>query len=184
MELGERIRTLRKEKKVTLVELSKKTGVAQASLSRIETGIMKGTIESHKKIAEALGFSLAELYENLDQKLEEIAYRTDATIKQEVVIKNDTVKLELLTSQISIRKFAPVLITIPAGKELFFEKVARDTDKFLWLQSGSVTLKLKEREYALMTNETIYFDASYEHTIINNSEVEARILSVTSPAQL
>lgn len=43
MEIGKRIREARKAKKITLVELSNLTGVAQATLSRIETGVMTGT---------------------------------------------------------------------------------------------------------------------------------------------
>ncbi len=51
MKVGNRVREIRKAKKVTLVELSKQTGIAQATLSRIETGSMVGTVESHRKIA-------------------------------------------------------------------------------------------------------------------------------------
>ena len=50
LKIGNKIRELRKKKEITLIEFSKMTGVAQATLSRIETGDMPGTIECHHKI--------------------------------------------------------------------------------------------------------------------------------------
>ena len=44
MLIGEIIHRLRKEKKMTLVELAEKSGVALATLSRIENGRMTGTL--------------------------------------------------------------------------------------------------------------------------------------------
>jgi transcriptional regulator with XRE-family HTH domain len=182
MNLGERIRDIRKQKKITLVELSQLTGVAQASLSRIETGIMNGTVESHRKIAEALGMNIAELYMGIDPKLSEITVRGDKEIKKQIEIKGDNVRLELLTTQLSTRKFAPILISIPQSGTLTFEKLERGTEKFLWVQSGTVTVTLNNNDYALNQNETIYFDASFSHIIKNIGINEAKILSVTSPS--
>ncbi|MBN1493655.1 MAG: helix-turn-helix transcriptional regulator [Candidatus Omnitrophica bacterium] len=182
MNLGERIRNIRKEKKITLVELSKMTGVAQASLSRIETGIMNGTVESHRKIAEALGLSLAELYTGLDPKLSEISYRNDKEIKKQAEVKSDNVRLELLTTQISTRKFAPILLSIPQNESITYEKLERGTEKFLWIQAGTVTVTLNNNDYTLNQNETLYFDASFSHIIKNTGIQEAKVLSVTSPS--
>ncbi len=182
MNLGERIRTIRKQKKITLVELSKLTGVAQASLSRIETGIMNGTVESHRKIAEALGMNIAELYAGLDPKLSEITLRSDKDTKKQAEVKGDNVRLELLTTQLSTRKFAPILISMPQHASLTFEKLERGTEKFLWVQNGSITVTLNNTDYTLTQNETLYFDASFSHIIKNNGTTEAKVLSVTSPS--
>ena len=181
MNLGDRIRNIRKEKKITLVELSKLTGVAQASLSRIETGIMNGTVESHRKIAEALGMNLAELYMGLDPKLSEISFRGDKEIKKQVEVKSDNVRLELLTTQMSTRKFAPILNTIPQNESVTYEKLDRGTEKFLWVQTGTILVTLNNTDYTLNQNETLYFDASFSHIIKNTGLQEARVLSVTSP---
>jgi transcriptional regulator with XRE-family HTH domain len=49
--LGKRIKELRKSKKMTLVEIAKKTGIDQATLSRMENGKMTGTLDSHMRLA-------------------------------------------------------------------------------------------------------------------------------------
>ena len=181
MELGQKIRQVRKEKKVTLVELSKRTGVAQASLSRIETGIMKGTVESHQKIAEALGLTLANLYSGIDNKTSEIDHRSTEDVTQEAIIKPNNIRIELLTKQTANYRFATTLITVPGGESIDFEPQERDTDKFYWVQSGAITLNLNGTEYGLKGNDTIIFDASFKHTLANTGSSDAKVLCVTSP---
>ena len=52
---GKRLRSLRKERLFTQVELSKMTGVAQDSISSLETGKREAHPGTIKKLAEALG---------------------------------------------------------------------------------------------------------------------------------
>lgn len=65
--LGERLRQLRNSQKVTLVELAKASGVDIATISRIETGGMVGTLKSHLRLATALGVTIVELYAGLEE---------------------------------------------------------------------------------------------------------------------
>ena len=79
MYVGDRIKGLRKEKKLKLKELAEKSGVQIATLSRIEHKKMTGTLDSHAKIAQALGVDVTELYRELKGKtVTTIAY-TDTT---------------------------------------------------------------------------------------------------------
>jgi len=61
---------------MTLRELSETSNVALASLSRIETGKMIGTIESHQSIASALGKNLSQLYSNTDIEENTVEYQS------------------------------------------------------------------------------------------------------------
>ena len=177
--IGQRIREVRKQKKITLIELSKLTDVAQASLSRIETGIMSGTVASHQKIAEALGISLAELYTGCDARLEE-ATQTNAGeyVSQ---IKND-ISLELLTTNIAGKKMLPSVYKIAAGSKTEQDKLAAGIDRFLWVMEGSIVLILESKEYSLPTKSSLYFSASLTHSLKNSGDTPAEVLCVTSPA--
>lgn len=61
--LGNRIKTLRKNKKLTLCELCYKNGLEPSTLSRIEQAIVEPKFLTLLKIADALGMTLAELIE-------------------------------------------------------------------------------------------------------------------------
>ncbi len=180
--LGQKIRKFRKEKGVTLVELSKKTGVAQATLSRIETGTMMGTVESHEKIAEALGIGLAELYSGVDRRYEQISHLKDN--ERKVTRQGQNTRIELLTQESSKKKITPLLLTLQGNSEMQREHNERGVEKFIYVLDGDVKVKLDKDEFPLLTGETLYFDASLPHQIVNEKSKTAKLLMAVSPSKI
>ena len=76
MHVGQTIHRLRKERKMTLLELSRLSGVALATLSRIENGRMTCTLESHMHICRALEIALPDLYRDLEASSRKIEMRS------------------------------------------------------------------------------------------------------------
>ncbi len=181
--LGTRIRKLRKEKGLTLVEVAEKTGVAQATLSRIETGTMIGTVESHERIAEVIGVGLAELYAGVDRRYDQISHLTKEA-ERKVVHHGKNTQVELLTSETSKKKITPLLITLQPGASTSPEQNERGVEKFFYLLEGEVKMKVDREEYVLKAGETLYFDASLSHQITNEKQKPARILATVSPSKI
>ena len=167
---------------MTLIELSKTTGVAQATLSRMETGLMVGTVRSHQKIAEALGASLAELYGAIDSRYGQIRHQRGSE-ERKVFEKTEHMKCELLTQQISKKKITPLLITLSAHGKSGVEKLERGVEKLLFALEGTVMAKLEGREYELSPYDTLYFDASIPHQLVNPGGKQAKVLCAVSPAK-
>ncbi|MBU1863601.1 MAG: XRE family transcriptional regulator [Candidatus Omnitrophica bacterium] len=181
-QLGDKIREIRKLKKITLVELAKTTGVAQASLSRIETGVMTGTVDSHQKIAEALGVSIGELYEKLDMRVADIAQHEPS--EDTITHVTDSVKLEVLTTNTTHKKIVPVLFTLDTGSQIKADRLERGVERFYWVVKGEVMCTINDKEYQLKQNHTIYFDASLSHHLRNNSSSSAQVFCATSPPKI
>jgi len=181
--LGARMRELRKQKGLTLVEIAEKTGVAQATLSRIETGVMIGTIESHAKIAEVIGVGLPDLYQDIDDRAGKTAVGKDEELKK-ASTHSRNVRVTLLTQQVGNKKMTPLLIELGAGAETEKEKKERGVEKFVWVQEGTVKVKLEKEEFDLKSGDTFYFDASYPHQIINDSAKAAKVFVAVSPAKI
>jgi transcriptional regulator with XRE-family HTH domain len=181
--IGQRIRKLRKEKKLTLVEIAKRTNVAQATLSRIETGSMIGTVESHQKIADVLGVSLAELYSEADARYEQIAHlKHDADRK--ITHHTKDFQFELLTQESSKKKITPLLLTLQPEAETGSEKNERGVEKFIYVLEGEVKATVEKQEFVLKSGETLYFDASLPHQIANSKAKTARLLIAVSPSKI
>ncbi len=60
--VGNDLRTFRQQKNITLVELSKISGVQSATLSRIENNKAAGSLKNYSCIAKALGLNLSQLF--------------------------------------------------------------------------------------------------------------------------
>ncbi len=179
--IGNRIRDIRKQKEITLIELSKMTGVAQATLSRIETGDMLGTIECHLKVANALGISLSELYDGLDDRTSKTHHSKKNEPLSVSSFQGDKVRVELRTSKALKKKLFPTVITLKGNSETEDERAEKSVEKFIYVIDGDVVVNLNKQDFHLKQDESLYFDGSLPHRIINKASKIAKVIAVSSP---
>lgn len=179
--LGDRIRSLRHARKLTLVEIAKKTGIDQATLSRIETGRMTGTLESHMKLADVLGIRLPQLYDTVISQIH--ADKEKSVLKKlEGFSPSGGAVAELLTTGILQKKMMPILLKLKPRGRTEVEKYPALTERFLYVLKGSLEVRVGKETKALGQGESLYFDASSPHRLRNTSRSESRCLSVMTPA--
>jgi quercetin dioxygenase-like cupin family protein len=168
---------------MTLLELSKKSGVALASLSRMENGKMTGTLESHIKICEALGLSLPEFYRDLLPARKSIELQKEKS-RTEIFVHDKNSSSEMLASKVLNRKMMPVLTKIGKGGMTHKEETRPGIDKFVYVAVGTVEAQIGNEKYTMKQGDSIYFEAKEPHRFRNASSSEARIISVTCPPAL
>jgi transcriptional regulator with XRE-family HTH domain len=179
MHVGQIIRKFRKEKNMTLLELSQKSGVALATLSRVENGKMTGTLESHIKICEALDVSLPEFYKDLSAK--RTVEVTNKETKPSVFIHNKKMSSELLAANAVNKKMMPVLVKISDGGSTSIEETRSGLEKFVYVLDGKIAAFIGEETFNLTKGDTLYFTVSGPHYFKNIGAGEGRIIIVTSP---
>jgi transcriptional regulator with XRE-family HTH domain len=62
---GQRMREIRKEKKMTLIDLEVETGISNGKLSKIENGLVNVEFFTIVKIAEGLGAQIREFFDHI-----------------------------------------------------------------------------------------------------------------------
>ena len=184
MKIGKKVRQLRLEKDLTLKELSDRSGVALATLSRIETEKMTGTVASHSRIAEALGLSLPQLYVGLQREQKPTVDVHTRGKRPDVFVHNEKSSVQLLTGPVLTKKMMPVLIQIGPGGSTQAEENQRGTEKFLYLLEGKIEAQVGQGRYTLGRGESLYFDGSVSHRFRNVGTAEARCLCIITPPAL
>lgn len=184
--VGERLRALRTAQEVTLVQLAKASGVDAATVSRIETGKMTGTLESHVRLAAALGVKITNLYAGIEEARVKDAVAVQAAGTRSEVYVHQTGKssVAMLTTDVLRKKLMPVLITIEPGGSTQREEAKVGTERFLYVLDGELEAKIGEATHHLKKGSTLYFDASIPHQFRNVGRRTARCLSVTTPPVL
>jgi transcriptional regulator with XRE-family HTH domain len=183
--LGERIRTLRKDARLTIVDLAVKTSIDQATLSRIENGKMTGTLDSHRRIAEALGIRLPDLYDSVtDPKAE--AQDKKLAHKLETFSHSSGAVAELLTTAVLQKKMMPVLLKLKVKGHTESEEYSPQTERFLYVAKGQVELILgRDKESRILKqHDSLYFNAANPHQIWNRFKSESWVVSVLTPSSL
>jgi transcriptional regulator with XRE-family HTH domain len=183
MKIGKRMHILRKEKDLTLEELSKKSGVALATLSRMENDKMTGTLSSHTRICKALGISIAALYRELEDETKTVE-KVPQRKRTEHFIHARKAKYELLVTKTSGKKIMPLIMNIGAGGATQKEQNKPGVEKFIYVLAGTLEASVGGVAYTLKRGDSLYFDASLPHTFKNKLKVNAEAMCIISPPAL
>lgn len=81
VQIGLRIRAARKAKGMTQSEISQKTGIDQATVSRLENGTQEGSPGQLLSIARIINIPIAQLYDDQDEAAKKIADLSDEAIE-------------------------------------------------------------------------------------------------------
>lgn len=181
--LGEEIRALRKKKGLTLMELAKLCDMNQSSLSRIENNDIVGTLDTHMRLAQALGVSLPDLYKSTLSRINE-PKESGIKAKVERFSHSSGAVSEILTTGILQKKMLPILLKLKPKAKTELEEYPALTERFIYVFKGKIAVVLGKDANALQAGERIYFDGSLPHYFKNLGNQEAVCLSIMTPVSM
>jgi transcriptional regulator with XRE-family HTH domain len=183
LDLGQRVRDLRKARGWTLEQAAVQAGLARSTLSKIENGQMSPTYEALKKLAEGLAISVPQLFTPPSKA--QVNGRIGVTKSGEgQAHATTTYEHELLASSLTRKQMLPYRATIRARDLAEFGGwVRHDGEEFLYVLTGVIRLYTEFYEpLDLRRGDSAYYDATMGHNVISLSEEDATILWVTSLA--
>ncbi|MFC2967443.1 helix-turn-helix domain-containing protein [Acidimangrovimonas pyrenivorans] len=181
LNLGERVRALRKARGWTLEQAAQQAGLARSTLSKIENGQMSPTYEALKKLAEGLAISVPQLFTPAAQA--QVTGRMTVT-KSGAGQAHATVTYEheLLAGGLTRKQMLPYRARIRARSlEEFDGWVRHEGEEFLYVLTGTIRLYTEFYEPVEMRRgDSAYYDATMGHNVVSTSAEDATILWVTS----
>ncbi len=183
LDLGQRVRDLRKAKGWTLDQAAGQAGLARSTLSKIENGQMSPTYDAVKKLAEGLKISVPQLFTPAGRA--QVSGRmavTKSGLGQSHA--TTTYEHELLAGSLTRKQMLPYRATVRARSMAEFDGwVRHDGEEFLYVLTGIVTLYTEFYEpVELRRGDSAYYDATMGHNVVSLSDEDATILWVTSLA--
>jgi transcriptional regulator with XRE-family HTH domain len=181
VDLGARVRELRKARDWTLEQAARQAGLARSTLSKIENGQMSPTYDALKKLAVGLEISVPQLF--TPPAAEKINGRMAVTRASEGKAKaTTTYEHELLGDALRKKQMLPYRARIRARRmEEFDGWVRHDGEEFLYVLTGVIQLFTEFYEPVEMRRgDSAYYDATMGHNVISTSAEDATILWVTS----
>lgn len=181
LDLGQRVRDLRKARDWTLEQAAQQAGLARSTLSKIENGQMSPTYDALKKLATGLEISVPQLFTPPSKG--QVNGRMAVTRSGEEAEKNTTTyEHALLAEALTTKKMLPYRTRVRARKlEDFDGWVRHDGEEFLYVLTGQIRLFTEFYEAVdLKRGDSAYYDASMGHNVVSISADDATILWVTS----
>lgn len=181
LDLGARVRQLRKDRDWTLEQAAKQAGLARSTLSKIENGQMSPTYDALKKLATGLQITVPQLFTQ--------PQRAQANGRMSVTRAEDgqphattTYEHSLLAEGLTKKKMLPYRARVRArAMEEFDGWVRHDGEEFLYVLTGVIRLYTEFYEPVEMRRgDSAYYDAAMGHNVVSISPEDATILWVTS----
>jgi len=181
---AQRVRRLRAEAGLTLKNLSQRSGVSISALSNIENGKVSPTYERIVALARGLGVDVGYLFK--DEIAQPKSRRSVTFSGQGVAHKTPQYIYEALSADITEKDFVPLLATLKAKTlEEFGELIRHEGEEFMYVLEGQVTIHTDHYSPVVLgVGDSCYWDSSMGHACLSTGDVDARVLWVSSNAEI
>ena len=182
--VGFKIKGLRESKKLTVEEISERSGLSVDQINSIENDEYLPSLGPLIKIARALGVRLGTFLDDNDElgpvvcRAEErerdksISFSNGATEARKNMIYHS------LARQKAGRSMEPFIIDIEANEEKSFKLSAHEGEEFIYVMEGEIEVAYGKERYVLKQGDSIFYDSIVEHHVHGAEGKGARILAV------
>jgi mannose-6-phosphate isomerase-like protein (cupin superfamily)/DNA-binding XRE family transcriptional regulator len=183
--LGQRLRQLRTDHDLTLMEVSNRCGVAISTLSKIENGQVSPVYGTLRKIAVGLGIAFEQLISDHGQNHPR-PYKVVTRSAQTADVRNARYGYGMHAANLASKAMLPIVMTIesrePPGEGDWSSHAG---EEFLLVIEGCVDVHLEHDEAVrLERGDSLYIDSRVPHGFVKVGRGKARLVSVSyDPSQ-
>lgn len=169
MDIGSRIKYIRKQQNRTQDEIALACGFTNSLLSKIENGKTMPPVATLMKIAEALGIKVSDLLEE-NPRQGTIFNPADQSRDAARWIRTDKgYSFYAFASERRDKAFQPYLIFARKG-EVKAHSFSHSGEEFIYMLSGIMKYKVGKVEYTLHPGDSIYFNSLDDHNLVPQSD--------------
>jgi len=177
VDVGERLRTLRRFRRCTLQTVAERSGLSESFLSQVERGRSNASIASLKRIADALGVSMADLFEPEGLPGPRVLRRDERPALQFGILGR-----KLLLTPRPLHHLEVFAGELEVGGSTGPEPYAHgDSEELFVVVAGTVRLELGGEEFELEPGDSIDYRSSTPHRAVNTGQELAEVLWIISP---
>jgi transcriptional regulator with XRE-family HTH domain len=167
--VGPRLRTIRLHRDTTLEQLSTQTGISVSTLSRLESGQRRPTLELLLPLAQAYRVPLDELVG--------APATGDPRVHPRAVQRDGKTWVQLARNPGGLNAFKQILPVSPPHYTIR-DLCEHEGYEWVYVLRGKLRLVLGEAEYTLSTGEAAEFDSAISHGYFNVGDEPLELLTI------
>ncbi|WP_419904420.1 helix-turn-helix domain-containing protein [Kiloniella sp.] len=183
--IGREVRAYRRQKGVTVAELSKLTGLSIGMLSKIENGNTSPSLTTLQTLSNALSVPLTAFFRRFEETRDAVHTKSGEGVEMERDGTRAGHQYNLLGhigSNASGVVVEPYLISLTEESDIF-PTFQHEGIEMLYMLEGEVDYRHGNKIYSLKPGDTLFFDADAPHGPEVLIKLPARYLSVISYSQ-
>ena len=178
--VGERVRTIREQKGLTIEDLASRTGYDTAMIKQIEENMISPPLGALVRLSKALDMKMGYLISSGTSKPFSIIRKQDRKPISRYASKKGVrygYAYESLAPDKKDRTMEPFLVTLePADEEPL--PSTHDGEEFIFVLDGEMEVRLGEEKHILHVGDCIYYDSTHPHLVKTVGNKNTRILAV------
>lgn len=180
MDVGYRLKEVRKNAGLSQRELAKRAGVTNSTISMIEKNSVSPSVSSLKKVLSGIPISLMEFFDTGESS----GAGMPITYKPEDFLDSSVGELEwkLIGKFFPNRKMSFLVEQLPPGADTGEGMYMHEGEEVGYVLSGKLELTVGGEVHVLKAGEGYYFDSRNEHRFRNPFREVCKIVSCTTPA--
>lgn len=188
--LGERIRRIRESQKLSLEDVAKRTGIAEARLRAIESDEEQPIIAHLIQLSKVFGVNVAEMFRDRPTRVSYEIVRKSEREKRKPLRKipdEDSARIfdysyEVLSLPSDDKHLEAFLIEVPPHQSKRpSDDVTHAGEEFMYVLAGVIHGEIDGKAVALSEGDAIYFRSTTRHVFFNPSDQISRALVVIYP---
>ncbi|HEU4681224.1 MAG TPA: helix-turn-helix domain-containing protein [Gemmatimonadales bacterium] len=176
--LGAVLRRLREERGLTLRAIAERSGFSASFLSQVENEQASPSISSMERIAAALGVTLGEFFQTVEQGNQVRVVRANA--RQNLYSQWSKARIESLASGEPNRKLQAVLVTLKPDGSSGRQPYPAPSEEFALVLKGSVVLTTDNHEQVLNEGDGVTVHAGTMRRWHNRGTAATQIVIVAA----
>lgn len=177
VDVGERLRVIRGRRRLTLREVAERAGLSESFLSQVERGRASASVASLRRIADALGIGISDLFQPAESSRPRVLRREDRPSLAFGVLGR-----KMLLTPRPLHELEVFIGELERGGTSGTEQyVHGDSEELVVVLRGSVRLELGDELHELETGDSIDYRSSTPHRISNAGEEPAEVMWIISP---
>lgn len=179
IDIGNRIKQLRTDKKLTLRDLGEKTGLSPGFLSQLERGLTTIAVDSLQKIAKELAVEPSYFFSMPANNKEDVICSYEQTVSR---IEADKFIHFYLSNDLKNKQMFPEIVTLlPITNKENIKEFQHDGEEFIYVLEGTLTLFIEHEKHKLYPGDSIHFNSNLVHNWCNYTNKITKILVVRTP---
>lgn len=162
MDLGQKIRTLRQKQKISIEQLSQKTGLSKGLISQIERNITGPSVASLWKISKALNVTMNYFFDEFDN-FNQVVRKNE---RKKIMMKKANRTYELLTPNLK-NNIEMLWIEIEPNQSNAEELISHEGEECGVVIRGTLRILSGNDIYDLNEGDSIYLDSTIPHRYLN-----------------
>ena len=176
--IGREVRAFRKKLDITVMELSRLTGLSAGMLSKIERGIASPSLGTLQALSNALQVPVTAFFRQFEEQRDATFVQAGHGLKIERRGSRAGHQYELLGHTVGkSTAVEPYFITLTNESEAFPMFHHAGTE-FIYMLQGKVGYRHGSRVYTMSPGDSLFFDAEAFHGPENLIELPAKFLSI------